>query len=720
MYFSKYIKYKNKYTTLKKQLGGNGYNISAIEILSPPNQPLQISQLCVYNKEGVNIAPLSIIEASEPYSIGVKIGSADKAVNGICQNRDFPDIYHSKNNGGTLKIIFKEPQNYVDIVYYNRYSFNERMNKGILMLYNDENVLEFVMTGEKIQNFSHERITNLLTTQHDWDTQKINEQKLKEEEIQRELHEQKLKAFELKKILDEKIKEIPEGYDLIPTVYPIDEVETIIINVNHDKLHLCNIEIHYNMIILRIIINNQKEIIDFISKFSKNFDIIYFDKDISFDVKVILQLDKYNDYTTHEITNKYITLISTKEEFNLFRQYDENEGIKNIYIEEHLSRVRRDINYCINLMWVSADPLFSNNFLIHPKYFNKIEMWINNNPNAKIIFWYDGDTKFTTFFSIINTRLFFDHLNSKNTGKIYLRDLSINPLVMKINELAPFLFGPVRLFTIDDNRLPLYYRVDLYRIIIAIYLLKYEDFSFFVYSDMDIEPYCNNSGNKIRCTELLSDKIELNKEYIFNKEVMSYLDEDSLVMQSMGKIHSKLPSYENGFQIIGNKDPNKKSLIVAAFQIYILYDQMERNIFGNKLQWNWNFRDITLDNLKHQKDSMTQTLRRNFLSNVQDVYGSYNGALILYKNLLGKYKLTNRQGVDLIPSIKEHIKKDFYSVTIEETNKVYEDIHIFLVPILTEKIKIYNFAYFTPSIFINIHSESSNDAIYKKKYNVDN
>ena len=474
------------------------------------------------------------------------------------------------------------------------------------------------------------------------------------------------------------------------------------------------------MIILRIIINNQKEIIDFISKFSKNFDIIYFDKDISFDVKVILQLDKYNDYTTHEITNKYITLISTKEEFNLFRQYDENEGIKNIYIEEHLSRVRRDINYCINLMWVSADPLFSNNFLIHPKYFNKIEMWINNNPNAKIIFWYDGDTKFTTFFSIINTRLFFDHLNSKNTGKIYLRDLSINPLVMKINELAPFLFGPVRLFTIDDNRLPLYYRVDLYRIIIAIYLLKYEDFSFFVYSDMDIEPYCNNSGNKIRCTELLSDKIELNKEYIFNKEVMSYLDEDSLVMQSMGKIHSKLPSYENGFQIIGNKDPNKKSLIVAAFQIYILYDQMERNIFGNKLQWNWNFRDITLDNLKHQKDSTTQTLRRNFLSNVQDVYGNYNGALILYKNLLGKYKLTNRQGVDLIPSIKEHIKKDFYSVTIEETNKVYEDIHIFLVPILTEKIKIYNFAYFTPSNFINIHSESFNDAIYKKKYNVDN
>ena len=468
------------------------------------------------------------------------------------------------------------------------------------------------------------------------------------------------------------------------------------------------------MIILRIIINNQKEIIDFISKFSKNFDIIYFDKDISFDVKVILQLDKYNDYTTHEITNKYITLISTKEEFNLFRQYDENEGIKNIYIEEHLSRVRKDINYCINLMWVSADPLFSNNFLIHPKYFNKIEMWINNNPNAKIIFWYDGDTKFTTFFSIINTRLFFDHLNSKNTGKIYLRDLSINPLVMKINELAPFLFGPVRLFTIDDNRLPLYYRVDLYRIIIAIYLLKYEDFSFFVYSDMDIEPYCNNRGNKIRCTELLSDKIELNKKYIFNKKVMSYLDEDSLVMQSMGKIHSKLPSYENGFQIIGNKDPNKKKLIVAAFQIYILYNQMQRNLFFN------DFGDITLDNLKHQKNSRTQTLRHNFSSNVQNIYGSYMGALILYKNLLGIYKLTNWLGVDQMPSIKEHIEKDFYSVTIKETNNVYIIVHSFLVQRLTEKIKIYNFAYFTPSNFINIHSESFNDAIYKKKYNVDN
>lgn len=712
MYFSKYIKYKNKYTTLKKQFGGNDYNIYAIEISSPPDQPLQISQLCIYNSNGENIAHMFKIEASEPFIRNIDIGSADKAINGKCENSDFPDMYHSKNNGGTFKIIFSEPQTYVDIVYYNRNTLFKRMNGGKLMLYNDEKNLEFVMTEEKIQIFSNERIKNLLITEHDWNREEINKQKPREEEkIKRNLYEHKLKedrekkAIEAKQILDEKRIEIPEGFNLIPTVYPIDDVKTIIINTYHGEQHICDIELHYNMILLKILVNNQDLIIDFINKFSKNFDIIYLDKDIKFNFEVILTIDKYRDYTIHEITNKYVALIANKEELNLFRQYDENEGINKIYIDEHSSRVHTDINYCINLMWVSVQPLFSNNFLIHPKYFDKIEMWINNNPNAKIIFWYDGDIKFTTFFSIINTRLFFEYLNRKYAGKIYLRDLSINPFVMKINELSPFLFGPVRLFNIDDNRLPLYFRVDLYRIIIAIYLLKYEEFTFFVYSDMDIEPYCNSDGNKIRCSESLLDKIELNKEYIFNHEVMSKLDEDGLVMQSMANIDSRLPSFENSFQIIGNKDPYKKSLIVAAFQIYILYENMEINPFGY-VNHGWNFANTNLDKLK--TDRNFDTMRNNFSSEIQSVYGSYPGALILFKNLIGKY-------TNLTESLKIKIlESDLFRIHNKEELKLRDEV-VRILRDQEEEIKIYNFGYFPPSIFIKIFSEN-NEGIYKKKY----
>lgn len=726
MYFSKYIKYKNKYTTLKKQFGGNDYNISAIEISSPPDQPLQISQLCIYNSNGENIAHIYDsngvkiahmfeIEASEPFIRNTDIGSADKAVNGKCKNSNFPDMYHSKNNGSTFKIIFSKPQTYVDIVYYNRDVFFERMNGGKLMLYNDKKNLEFVMTEEKIQIFSNERIKNLLITEHDWNREEINKQKPHEEEkIKRNLYEHKLKedrekkAIEAKKILDEKKIEIPEGYHLIPTVYHMEHEKTLIINAYLGEQHICDVEIHSNnMILLKILVNNQDLIIEFINRFSKNFDIIYLD--IKFNFDKILAIDKYRDYIKHEITNKYIALIVNKPELTLFRQYDEIEGINKNYIDEHLDRVRRDINYCINLMWVSVQPLFSNNFLIHTKYFDKIEMWITNNPNAKIIFWYDGDTKFTTFFSIINTRLFFDSLNSKYPGKIYLRDLSINPFVMKINTLAPFLFGPVRLFNIDDNRLPLYFRVDLYRIIIAIYLLKYEEFTFFVYSDMDIEPYCNIDGKKSKCIDYQKKSdFPLNKEYIFNDEVMSKLDEDGLVMQSMGNIDSRLPSYENSFQIIGNKDPNKKSLIIVALQIYILYENMKINQFGYD-NVDWNFVNTNLDKLK--TDRNFDTMRNNFSSKIQSVYGSYRGALILFKNLIGKY-------TNLTESIKcKILESDLFRIHNKEELKLKDEVDTILRD-KEENIKIYNFGYFPPSIFIKIFSKN-NEGIYKKKYCVE-
>jgi hypothetical protein len=120
---------------------------------------------------------LSTIEASEPYKSGIIFGSADKAVDGQYINKDFPSIYHSKGNSGKFKIIFREPQTYIDIVYYNRHILNERMNGGILELFNKKNqtLLKFTMTKELVQFFSHERIKHFITKKTDWTIEEINE-----------------------------------------------------------------------------------------------------------------------------------------------------------------------------------------------------------------------------------------------------------------------------------------------------------------------------------------------------------------------------------------------------------------------------------------------------------------------------------------------------------------------------------------------------------------
>ena len=155
--------------TLKKykiQKGGIEYSVKSIQI-SIINKYLQISQLCVYNREGKNIAVDSCeITASPHYIEGKRVGDKFKAIDGNLSSRNFPNIYHSKEDKDYQfwKITFNEPQTYVDIVYYNRDSDNKRMDGGMLELFNekDESFLKFIMTDILMQRFSNERISYFL------------------------------------------------------------------------------------------------------------------------------------------------------------------------------------------------------------------------------------------------------------------------------------------------------------------------------------------------------------------------------------------------------------------------------------------------------------------------------------------------------------------------------------------------------------------------------
>jgi hypothetical protein len=735
--FSKYLKYKDKYLNLKKkitQIGGIDYNIKSIQISTTGNY-LQISQLCVLNKDGINIANIvsfvSKIEASEPYDEGRgRKADIDKVIDGNYSIRNFPDIYHSKNNVGFQywKITFKEQQDYVNIYYYNRNQNNDRMNGGKLELLddNDKVFLSFNMTGEFIQYFSNDRIKHFLTTGVDYLQEQINIEKEEKEEERKRMEkekeeerkriakekeeerkriakekeeEERLKIIEeQKRIEDRKKKEEQEKMmeeqerlsieilKIIPNISRIqksseykliykcfeykDKNKTYVICIYSEEIQICDIEFHNDITLLHILINNET-VNNFITTFIDLFDIIYFCKEkINFDFTLILKriTDKY---TLHDITLKYSVLIANKLHLNLLKNYNETEGINVEYVETHAKQIKEEnIKYCINLMWVSVESLFKNNLLIKPEYFNKLYMWLSNNPNSKIIFWYDGDIEFTTLLSIINTRLFFDKINKCYPGKIYLRDLSMNPLVMQINTLSPYLFGPVQLYGIKNKRLPLYFRIDLYRVVIAIYLLKEECFNFFVYSDLDIEQYCLRGTVKVPC---IKDEIPIkyNKDYLFTPEILQILNVDGLIMQE-----GTSGQYENSFQIIGSNDLVTKNNIIKALEISILYRNITKNVFT--AYTSVPFTDINKIDLKHTIE--------------QNVYGLYRYALILSKYLNNEYKFSYN---DI--KIKDEINKNLFNNKcyiqniFESVNQNIRDIKI--------KIKLYSFGNFPVSAF---------------------
>lgn len=142
------------------------------------------------------------------------------------------------------------------------------------------------------------------------------------------------------------------------------------------------------------------------------------------------------------------------------------------------------INYSINLMWIFKDKDPQEKYVFPVKYENKeiepvIKGWATKNTDAPIVFWYDS--KQVSPDQISNSQDLFNSLNKtleRKPGKeITLRDVQT---LAKAQE-EPEVFS---------DRTPLYFRVDILRVMAAIPYIEScgDNKCFFVYADISVDP----------------------------------------------------------------------------------------------------------------------------------------------------------------------------------------------------------------------------------------
>ena len=180
----------------------------------------------------------------------------------------------------------------------------------------------------------------------------------------------------------------------------------------------------------------------------------------------------------------------------------------------------REENYSINLMWVN-DSFNESQLYIYPSqdeedlrknFLNHIFKWATVSRGSTVNVWFDS--ALTSDEAVENTwRLIEEYANKyPEMALIRLRDVRQLPEVIQHPEVF------------SDN-IPVYFRVDLLRAIIALYMLFNHEIFYFVYADLDMEP--------------------LSQEQIFDDETMQKLQKYGIVM---AKCDYK--PFENGFQII--------------------------------------------------------------------------------------------------------------------------------------------------------------------------
>jgi hypothetical protein len=188
--------------------------------------------------------------------------------------------------------------------------------------------------------------------------------------------------------------------------------------------------------------------------------------------------------------------------------------------------------YSINLMWINRS-LNKNQPYIHPaknepdlweNFLNHIFKWANVNPDCIVNVWFDSVLTATN--ATKNTWMLIENYVSSHykMAPITLRDVRTIPKIIQNAEVF-------------SDKTPVYFRVDLLRLIIALHIINKHEASNFVYGDLDIEP--------------------ISEEQLFDAETIQNLQKYGIVMAH--STHSRL-GFENGFQIISN---NKHNLLEA-------------------------------------------------------------------------------------------------------------------------------------------------------------
>ena len=180
-------------------------------------------------------------------------------------------------------------------------------------------------------------------------------------------------------------------------------------------------------------------------------------------------------------------------------------------------------HYSINLMWINATPSPEQKYIYPAKdeggwndFIERIRTWTKLNPDATVNLWFDSFHISET--AIVNTKCAFEK-EPLFGQRIALRDVRDLPEVSR----NPIAFS---------NKTPVFYRVDLARMIAAFNLLSDQRERHFVYGDIDMSP--------------------ISESELFDSETTDNLNKFGFVFTRAAGNGLK---FENGFFIFGNQRP---------------------------------------------------------------------------------------------------------------------------------------------------------------------
>lgn len=160
----------------------------------------------------------------------------------------------------------------------------------------------------------------------------------------------------------------------------------------------------------------------------------------------------------------------------------------------------------------------SNEKDLYDKFLNHIFKWAAINKNSSVHLWYDS--ALTPAQAIKTTQEFITHYTDTHP--------ELAPIVLRdVRELPDVIANPV----VFSDKTPIFFRVDLLRVIAQYHDIVTKVTPYFVYSDLDIDP--------------------LTEQEIFDKETMHNLETFGIVMA----YHPIWQNYENSFSIISNHNP---------------------------------------------------------------------------------------------------------------------------------------------------------------------
>ncbi len=277
-------------------------------------------------------------------------------------------------------------------------------------------------------------------------------------------------------------------------------------------------------------------------------------------------------------------------------------------------------------------------------YINVAE-WCKINPTARIYLWYDlPNCSLETNDIITNTQNLINYLNNnfevcnlikkcisdpnkedlENIKKYLPYDLSTRqfiipndipkisnlefysilelsiwnePMFIETNILENFGFKADKNFTEKETYiLPVYFRVDLVRLIILLELAEKFPNYYLVYVDLDSKP--------------------IDKEFLFNQESINLLTEYGLVLPGGGKGPGVGFPYENSLHILAGKNVTNDTYMLDSIKKMLVYFNM--------------FKIINSKNTK-----------KTLINNPQDIYGDYNLLFDYYFALKKNYEKIN-------------------------------------------------------------------------------